>query len=1210
MDSRDALNAKLFSLKLRHVLDAAKLQADPRIDDFLKPLRRMLVKEAPFQVRADKVTLTGAYLLGTAMEAEPAVDLYLTVPLSTCSGDDVRRHMWVEARESYLAGLCQYLRETHNLVAFVEDCPTHFNKKRIAITGPALESGGHWSIRLHAGLNSPPSLLSHFTHDVTLRRSPFYSQLVLEDSLTGRLHEALHASLGSSHVLADVCVLLNLWAEKQGLSSMPDGLTPTVIHSIVHHLVNTGNICDSTTTGQGFRLVLQFLATMPSVVDLKPLPTDQLRGDVHAATRALHEAHQASAAAVLLFEGWNVWHNCTEQAKEEIQAVARDAVKALDSASATDAVLTLFRIPSPFWLRFDSYVAVPFPKHVRTSYAAPDARHDSAYSVKRDFATLVHDLLEDALGDSVTRCRCKLFESHAVFGLGLKTTAGLKSRVVIGPTLIQRDSVEAFNKKWGGRAKNYQHNGEMRRAAVFSGAESDYEYVRALLTCLLRDLDVAPGIRVLGQGTTESIRVDKQGGGRFDAAEELKVPIRRALLDLSSFLQGLDNFPLQVVGVKGAHPALRDTAVAPPHPHSMCVRQSDPDVPEHLLGYGPTVEAMEVVLEFGVTSAWPDHKDAIDNIKSALHCKIAQRLRKERRLVCIPRRDCCDVLLNGFVFRLFLYHPREVMLLENLGLAPQAHMIRKQLFLLPQHHEFVQAYGRHHFYYTAAVRMLKKWAAVHFLGTYVNEETLELIMCKVFSKTPAPMSPLAAFVRALHLIESWDWAEVAMAVPAVAGSEQAVSRKRKDGPAMWFNTTYDSQHSVFTANTPNAVILKRLRRLAEATLVSYFNAMQSFDADETWEAKWKPLFTTSLQPFTMLITLYKDVVCNAHHNPSNKKVLGDAKDKQAYPQGYLFRPGCETRREELHKLINYNPVSWYIGQLRQNFREHALFAHDPYGGNIIAVVGTRKFTKEESELLAEHFQGMGSGIVKRVQVSHSLLAASKEKKAAAEASSPQQPAAKAPAAARKAAAAAAPAPSAADAEFLPPIGEFVEFDARKHSLPAAIAAGPVLAYFTATWCGPCQKVKPQVKEIASAAPHLRVLAIDVDENDELAAKHHVRSMPTFVLFDGAREVARKTGSAGLKKLDFSAYAKGAQGSAAPQRVTGKKRKEAPQAAPAAAAGGDDDDADDSDASHDALLKQHAEEAAECVRSSGAGAAKPKKKVVVKKAAGAKKRRLA
>ena len=1032
MDSRDALNAKLFSLKLRHVLDAAKLKADPRIDEFLKPLRKMLVKEAPFQVRAEKVTLTGAYLLGTAMEAEPAVDLYLTVPLSTCSGDDVRRHMWVEARENYLAGLCQYLREAHNLVAFVEDCPTHFNKKRIAITGPALESGGHWSIRLHAGLNSPPSLLSHFTLDVTLRRSPFYSQLVLEDSLTARLHETLHASLGSSHVLADVCVLLNLWAEKQGLSSMPDGLTPTVIHSIVHHLVNTGNICDSTTTGQGFRLVLQFLATMPSVVDLKPLPTDQLRGDVHAATRALHEAHQSAAAAVLLFEGWNVWHNCTAQAKEEIQEVARDAVKALDSASATDAVLTLFRIPSPFWLRFDSYVAVPFPKHVRTTYAAPDARHDSAYSVKRDFATLVHDLLQDALGDSVTRCRCKLFESHAVFGLGLKTTAGLKSRVVVGPTLIQRDGVEAFNKQWGGRAKNYQHNGEMRRAAVFSGAESDYEYVRALLTCLLRDLDVAPGIRVLGQGTTESIRVDKQGGGRFDAAEELKVPIRRALLDLSSFLQGLDNFPLQVVGVKGAHPALRDTAVAPPHPHSMCVRQSDPSVPEHLLGYGPTVEAMEVVLEFGVTSAWPDHKDAIDNIKSALHCKIAQRLRKERRLVCIPRRDCCDVLLNGFVFRLFLYHPREVMLLENLGLAPQAHVIRKQLFLLPQHHEFVQAYGRHHFYYTAAVRMLKKWAAVHFLGTYVNEETLELIMCKVFSKTPAPMSPLAAFVRvcsgctltrctsthththtqALHLIESWDWAEVAMAVPAVAGSEQAVSRKRKEACSFFehvFARTAANTHTYAHAHThthththlrahahrdlqcgstprtipstpsspptpptlsSSSVCAGWLRRRWSATSTPCRPSTPRRRGRRSGSPSSRPPCSpspcssrctrTSCATHTTIPATRR---CWATRRTSRRtrratcSALGARRGARSFTNWcvQVFAPS-DLRTHAHFPQINYNPVSWYIGQLRQNFREHALFAHDPYGGNIIAVVGTRKFTKEESELLAEHFQ--------------------------------------------------------------------------------------------------------------------------------------------------------------------------------------------------------------------------------------------------------------
>lgn len=79
---------------------------------------------------------------------------------------------------------------------------------------------------------------------------------------------------------------------------------------------------------------------------------------------------------------------------------------------------------------------------------------------------------------------------------------------------------------------------------------------------------------------------------------------------------------------------------------------------------------------------------------------------------------------------------------------------------------------------------------------------------------------------------------------------------------------------------------------------------------------------------------------------------------------------------------------------------------------------------------------------------------------------------------------------------------------------AALASGrPVLLEFSATWCGPCQKVKPDVESLARELQgKAEVVAIDVDEQRELAAQYKVRSIPCFVALKNGQEVARMTGA--------------------------------------------------------------------------------------------------
>jgi len=77
---------------------------------------------------------------------------------------------------------------------------------------------------------------------------------------------------------------------------------------------------------------------------------------------------------------------------------------------------------------------------------------------------------------------------------------------------------------------------------------------------------------------------------------------------------------------------------------------------------------------------------------------------------------------------------------------------------------------------------------------------------------------------------------------------------------------------------------------------------------------------------------------------------------------------------------------------------------------------------------------------------------------------------------------------------------------------------PVVVDFWAAWCGPCRLMSPILEEIAAERDDLRVVKVDTDAHQAVAAAYGVMAMPTFMVFRHGEPVLRLVGSRPKRRL--------------------------------------------------------------------------------------------
>jgi thiol-disulfide isomerase/thioredoxin len=72
--------------------------------------------------------------------------------------------------------------------------------------------------------------------------------------------------------------------------------------------------------------------------------------------------------------------------------------------------------------------------------------------------------------------------------------------------------------------------------------------------------------------------------------------------------------------------------------------------------------------------------------------------------------------------------------------------------------------------------------------------------------------------------------------------------------------------------------------------------------------------------------------------------------------------------------------------------------------------------------------------------------------------------------------------------------------------------GPCVVMFTAGWCGPCKRIKPDFNRLGSMHTGIDFFMVDVDQGPEIASMENIQSMPTFKFYMNGKIVKQFTGA--------------------------------------------------------------------------------------------------
>lgn len=887
------------------------------VEQRLKSLHNILSKEvcpklcpsSPGQVEMCGSYLTRALVYSSSVhtKAFPAVDLSATIPESFCSAKQLDAGEYLDKRAEYLTGVCAGLKEALPGSPLADaSCATVYSldgsKSYVEVTFKTT----NFPIRIHA---RPEKVTAHLqTEKAATKKKAPYTNAVLEDAAMPHLLKLIHELCSSSPAFMRSLIMLKAWGHHCGLTAGGSSRleatwqVPSVVFAALLFNLQASSIL-SASMSEGNMVRTAWVQIARGVLDnnLNILALEYPH---------LNFLHRSSSAFV----------------KNVLKPAAEDA---LNFALVTDAFNTpALRLTS----HFDAVVESKLSKAVKGEEA-------------HTLLTQMEATLQYALSDRLVFVVCSLGSAGTSVVSFIRTVNSNDARAKLskGPSIELSKEVQAYTDFWGAeRITTRQFGDGTVHKCVWWGdsctgfGHTAYEGIVPVTDVTLSKSDVVKVIAstalALHHGNSVSECVEPFGDLMHPLREEVgtryidTAPIARPQLEAASttakaLIDSVSSkLACNVMAFEIISASTRGTEPYPLRPHAALTSAAVP-----AMTVVPFLEPVHCVLTIDDKNKIPDTLEAIAKMKGALSAQLSNALvAKNVESFCTVHS--VDFIQDGFLFRVYIAHYREVSLLRALERHPQADSLERKLFWATQHAVYVgSCYSSVYSAFGLATRLAKRWVGAMLMGEFVGPEVIELMVARGFTSRNKPRSGFEGFARFLELAATFNWKTEALIVDPT--SHAAADKKPtwdRTMQGMCILAPYDEDaKSPFTQVTPRPMIVERLAALAAQALTAFNQGrLLSLFAADTSKS-----FDFTL-PLSQAIQLCPDRCVNKVNHMFTKP-------RRIWRLGELEK---EDQQRYITQLAELEPAHFCLKTLRQAGRESCMVFMDIYGPTKVAVV--------------------------------------------------------------------------------------------------------------------------------------------------------------------------------------------------------------------------------------------------------------------------------
>uniref|UniRef100_A0A8C5I7E4 Nucleolar protein 6 n=1 Tax=Gouania willdenowi TaxID=441366 RepID=A0A8C5I7E4_GOUWI len=966
----------------------------------------------------------GSYPLGTCIKPHVVVDLAVTIPANVLHPKDVVNQRYPRKRALYLAGLAQYLASFSDLGPMRYSC-LHGNRLRpvLLLIPPGKDSRSSFTVRLHA---CPPPGFFKPSRFHPLRNNirtewytglqtsnsegiepptPHYNSSILGDLLPKAHLQFLSAVSSQCPAFADGVALLKVWLRQRELHQGAGCFNGFLASMLLAYLLITHRISNTMTAYQLLRNSLNFLASTDLTVNGVSVAKDP-----DSSAPSLAEFHSAFQVVFVDPSGHlNMCADMTACTYKQLQHEASVSMQFWDDPTV-DGFYSLLMTPKPMIRTSDhvfQYLVKLQSSCKKLNLLSELMDHSGDYI--HTTLPLILSLLQQGLGQRIqllTHSLCpdpewSVSNEPPKYKTQPPISFGLLLRPELATSVLERgppaDSPKAaeFRQLWGSRSelRRFQ-DGAITEAVLWEGESMCQKRLipKQIITHVLKlHADIPEScLRYVGATVDDVI---KKGSEVPSTGEEESLVVVQAFDDLSRKLWALEDLPLSITSVQGAHPALRYTQVFPPVPLKLDFSYFDREkkskslVPSKDKPCPVYITPITVICHMEGSGKWPHDRFAIRHIRAAFHIRMGELLKKHHNYSYKPCPTHLDVWKDGLAFRIQVAYHREPQVLRESLTAEGMLVVRDneeaQALEMATIHKPLLTSTLHGLQqqnpcFGAVCRLAKRWLAAQLFSDDITEDTADLLVASLFLQ-PAPFtppgSPQVGFLRFLCLLSTFDWRNNPLVVNLnnqLTGTDyteikNAFMASRESLPVMFIATPKDTKQSMWTKRAPSIQMLQRVMVVAAESLKVL--ELQLMDGTQIQDVR--VVLRPPLDAYDALI----------HMNTNQVPLLCHAVD----PPGVNFKRGVITGNAKASSgvlpVIDYNPVSLYLTELRDAFGDLALFFCDPFGGTVIAVLwkpkafikAPFKVTGDEAKTfpnvsaILEDFRILGKGLVKSVE---------------------------------------------------------------------------------------------------------------------------------------------------------------------------------------------------------------------------------------------------